>query len=284
MSSSSSSTHNMAFMSSSNNNTRSTNRAVNTAHRVSTASTQFNDAYSTNIDNLSDAVIYSLFGSQPNSPLLVHEDLEQIYQDNMEEMDLRWQMALLTVRARMFLKKTGRKLTINALVSSDGLGGYDWSDQAKEGPNYALMAFSSSNSYSEVSNDSTCSKSCLEIVKLLKSKDLMKFDLMVLGNFMPPIPDLSFIGLDEFVHKHVVKNCRVMSSKEEPKVVRKNDDAPIVEEWVSQPKYEKKTVRPSIVKKEFVKSKQQEKTARKTVKQIEHHRQNTHSPRGNQRN
>ncbi|GKG16371.1 hypothetical protein Tco_0358694, partial [Tanacetum coccineum] len=32
------------------------------------------------------------------------------------------------------------------LVSCDGLGGYDWSDQAEEGPNYALMAYSSSNS------------------------------------------------------------------------------------------------------------------------------------------
>ncbi|GJS55027.1 hypothetical protein Tco_0628389 [Tanacetum coccineum] len=39
MSSSSSSTQNMDFMSSSNNNTSSTNEAVNTAHRVSTAST-----------------------------------------------------------------------------------------------------------------------------------------------------------------------------------------------------------------------------------------------------
>ncbi|GKF61166.1 hypothetical protein Tco_0181220, partial [Tanacetum coccineum] len=36
-----------------------------------------------------------------------------------------------------------------ALVSCNGLGGYDWSDQAKEGPNYALMAFSSSSSDSE---------------------------------------------------------------------------------------------------------------------------------------
>nr|GEW71632.1 hypothetical protein [Tanacetum cinerariifolium] len=35
------------------------------------------------------------------------------------------------------------------LVSCDGLGGYDWSDQAEEGPNYALMAFSSSSSNSE---------------------------------------------------------------------------------------------------------------------------------------
>ncbi|GJR16923.1 ribonuclease H-like domain-containing protein [Tanacetum coccineum] len=165
MSSSSSSTQNMAFVSSSNNNTSSTNEAVNTAHGVSTASTQVNDAYSTNIDNLSDAVIY-----------------------NMEEMDLRWKMPMLTMRARRFLKNTGKKLTVHgnetigfdkskvecynchkrghfardcrtlrnqdnknkessrrsvpietststALVSCDGLGRYDWSDQAEEGPN-----------------------------------------------------------------------------------------------------------------------------------------------------
>ncbi|GJV48643.1 ribonuclease H-like domain-containing protein [Tanacetum coccineum] len=31
--------------------------------------------------------------------------------------------------------------TSTALVSCDGLGGYDWSDQAEEGPNYALMAY-----------------------------------------------------------------------------------------------------------------------------------------------
>ncbi|GKF89935.1 hypothetical protein Tco_0263898, partial [Tanacetum coccineum] len=33
--------------------------------------------------------------------------------------------------------------TSTALMSCDGLGGYNWSDQADEGPNYALMAFSS---------------------------------------------------------------------------------------------------------------------------------------------
>ncbi|GKC43723.1 ribonuclease H-like domain-containing protein, partial [Tanacetum coccineum] len=50
----------MAFVSSSNNNTSNTNEAVNTAHRVSTASTQVNVANSTNIDNLSDAVIFNV--------------------------------------------------------------------------------------------------------------------------------------------------------------------------------------------------------------------------------
>nr|GEW13137.1 hypothetical protein [Tanacetum cinerariifolium] len=109
---------------------------------------------------------------------------------------------------------------------------------------------------------------------------------------MPLVPDLSFTGLDEFVNKPLVENCTAKSSEEEPKVVRKNDDAPIIKEWVSdnekedvsQPKIEKKIVRPSIAKIEYVKSKRQEKTARKTVKQVEQHRQNTHNPRGNQKN
>ncbi|GJX05879.1 hypothetical protein Tco_0193811 [Tanacetum coccineum] len=323
MSSSSSSTQNMAFVSSSNNNTSSTNEAVNTAHRVSTASTQVNAANSTNIDNLSDVVIFSFFASQPNSPQLVHEDLQQIHPDDMEEMDLRWQMAMLTMRARRFLKNTGRKLTVNGnetigfdkskvecyncykrghlpreyralrnqenknkessrrsvlvetststtLVSCDSLGGYDWSDQAEEGPNYALMAFSSSSHDSEVYNDSICSKSCLETVELLKSqndqllKDLKKSELMVLA-------------YKTVVNEAVVRSIKAMSSKEGPKVVKKNDDALIIKEYVSddkeddvsQPKTKKKTVRPSIVKKEFIKSKQQEKTARKTVKQVD---------------
>nr|GEZ46608.1 hypothetical protein [Tanacetum cinerariifolium] len=96
----------MAFVSFSNNNTSSTNRTINTAqavniaHGVSTASTQVNAAYSTNIDNLSHAVISSFFASQPNSPQLVHEDLEQIHPDDMEDVDLRWQIAMLTMRAR----------------------------------------------------------------------------------------------------------------------------------------------------------------------------------------
>nr|GEY19375.1 ribonuclease H-like domain-containing protein [Tanacetum cinerariifolium] len=46
-------------------------------------------------------------------PQLVHEDLEQIHPDDMEKIDLIWQMAMLTMMARRFLKKIGRKLTVN---------------------------------------------------------------------------------------------------------------------------------------------------------------------------
>ncbi|GJU40909.1 hypothetical protein Tco_1193866 [Tanacetum coccineum] len=84
MSSSSSCTQNMAFVSSSNNNTSSTNEAVNTAHGVSTASTQVNAANSTNIDNLSDAVICAFLLWSTNSSSTLYRGLATIHPDDME--------------------------------------------------------------------------------------------------------------------------------------------------------------------------------------------------------
>ncbi|GKD19308.1 hypothetical protein Tco_1208466, partial [Tanacetum coccineum] len=60
------------------------------------------------------------------------------------------------------------------------------------------------------------------------------------GNFMPPKPDLSFFGLEEFVNepivsestvkKHVVETSEVKASADKPKVVKKNNGAPIIED------------------------------------------------------
>nr|GEZ99609.1 ribonuclease H-like domain-containing protein [Tanacetum cinerariifolium] len=105
ISSSSTNSQNIAFVSfSSNNNPNSSNEAFNTAIGVTTAGTQANAPNLTNIDNLSDDVIYAFLESQSNSSQLVNEDLEQIYLDDLEEMD--WQMAMLTMRAKSFLKNT----------------------------------------------------------------------------------------------------------------------------------------------------------------------------------
>ncbi|GJX47180.1 retrovirus-related pol polyprotein from transposon TNT 1-94, partial [Tanacetum coccineum] len=432
-SSSSTNTQNVAFVSL--NNTSSTNGEVNIAHGVTTTSTQATAVNSTTIDNLSDAVICAFFASQPNSPQLDNEDLQQINPDDLEEMDLRWQMAMLTIRARRFLKNTGRKLTVNgtetigfdkskvecynchkrghfarecraprnqenrnrentrsvpvetttsnALISCDGLGDYDWSDQAEEGPtNFALMAYSSTSSNSEVSTDSNCSSSCLENFKILKeqneqllkdlrtskinaityktglesvearllvykknesvyeedikllkreiylkevaitelrrklelaqkqkdeiqltvenfensSKNLNKLlDCQIVdkckiglgynvvpppytGNFLPPKHDFSFYGIEEFVNepivkKHVVDTSGAKASADKPKVVKKNNGAPIIEDWVSdskeedvpQAKKEKKIFKSSFAKIKFVKSKEQVKSPRKTT-------------------
>ncbi|GKF10986.1 ribonuclease H-like domain-containing protein, partial [Tanacetum coccineum] len=65
---------------------------------------------STTVENLSDAMIYSFFASQPSIPQLDNKDLKQIHLDDLKEMDLRWNIAMLTMRARRFLKNTGRKL------------------------------------------------------------------------------------------------------------------------------------------------------------------------------
>nr|GEV32077.1 ribonuclease H-like domain-containing protein [Tanacetum cinerariifolium] len=57
------------------------------------------------------------FMGQYNSPQLDNEDLKQIDVDDLEEMDLRWQMAMLTMRVKRFLQKTGRNLGDNRVTT-----------------------------------------------------------------------------------------------------------------------------------------------------------------------
>ncbi|GJU59226.1 hypothetical protein Tco_1236992 [Tanacetum coccineum] len=89
-------------------------------------------------------------------------------------------------------------------------------------------------------------------------------------NFMPPKLELSFSGLEEFtsepiVIKPIAENCEAKASEAKPKAVRKNNGAPIVEDWVSdnkeddvpEAKIQKKTFKPSFVKIDFVKVKKQ---------------------------
>nr|GEW05949.1 hypothetical protein [Tanacetum cinerariifolium] len=104
--------------------------------------------------------------------------IAEIDVDDLEKMDLRWQMAMLTMRARRFLQKTGKNLGDNRVTSmgfdmskvecynyhikghfarecrspkdSRRSGCYDWSYQAEEEPaNFALMAITSSSSSSD---------------------------------------------------------------------------------------------------------------------------------------
>ncbi|GJU13671.1 hypothetical protein Tco_1136067 [Tanacetum coccineum] len=65
--------HNVAFLSSSSTNNAT--REVNAFQGVNTASTQGASDSSTTVENLSDAVIYSFFASQPSVPQLDKEDL-----------------------------------------------------------------------------------------------------------------------------------------------------------------------------------------------------------------
>ncbi|GJT15642.1 ribonuclease H-like domain-containing protein [Tanacetum coccineum] len=166
--------------------------------------------------------------------------------------------------------------TSNALVSCNG-SGYDWSDQAEEGPtNFALMAYSFTSSNSEVSTDSNCSSSCLENVKILKeqNKQLLKDLRTSKLNAIAYKTSLESVKARLLVYK---KNESVY--KEDIKVlkVRKNNGALIIKDWVfdneeydvPQAKIEKETFKPSFAKTEFVKPKQKEKTARKIVNHVD---------------
>ncbi|GJY22138.1 hypothetical protein Tco_0394704 [Tanacetum coccineum] len=150
---------------------------------VSTASTKNSTAC------LSDTTVYAYLATQPNGSQVVHKDLDQIHEDDLDEMDLKWQLALLSIKARKFYQRTGKKIIINgsdtagydkkkeqksrqlkknsecgrsfskAMLAIDGTG-FDWSYMAQEeaSTNFALMAFSDS----EVQNNKTCSKTCLK--------------------------------------------------------------------------------------------------------------------------
>ncbi|GJZ01461.1 putative ribonuclease H-like domain-containing protein [Tanacetum coccineum] len=57
---------------------------------------------------------YSLLANQSSCPQLDHEDLEQLDEYDLEEMNLKWQVAMISMRMKKFYKKTGRKLQFDA--------------------------------------------------------------------------------------------------------------------------------------------------------------------------
>nr|GEV63640.1 hypothetical protein [Tanacetum cinerariifolium] len=178
-SSSSSRSQNMAFLltpSNSNEVDTATIQFSTVSTPVSTISAHDNTA------NLSDATVYAFLANQPNGSQLVHEDLEQIHEDDLEEIDLKWQLSLLSMRARRPRNQENSRKTVivedtssKAMVAIDGAC-FDWSYVADvEVPtNMALMAFSDS----EVHNSKTCSNTCLKSFETLKNQyDNLRIEL-----------------------------------------------------------------------------------------------------------
>nr|GEX49052.1 putative ribonuclease H-like domain-containing protein [Tanacetum cinerariifolium] len=157
----------------------------------------------------------------------------------------------------------------SALVSCDGLRGYDWSDQAKEGPNYVLMAYSTLSSDYEFElhcNEITIRELRKKLETIQREKDFIQLTVEKLENaskslnklidsqivdnckkglgynevlpphtglFMQPKLDFSYIGLKEFTSEPTVETLNAKTTEEVPKVVKKDNVSLIIEDWKS---------------------------------------------------
>ncbi|GJV30519.1 putative ribonuclease H-like domain-containing protein [Tanacetum coccineum] len=90
---------NMAFMTTPCTSSINDVNIANSTYKVSTGSTNVNTA----------------------SPQASSASLKQIHEDNLEAMDLKWQLSLLSMRAKRYFQRTGKKIFING----NDTAGYD---------------------------------------------------------------------------------------------------------------------------------------------------------------
>nr|GEW96581.1 hypothetical protein [Tanacetum cinerariifolium] len=193
------------------------------------------------------------------------EDLDQIHGrlqklidvDDLDEIDLRWQMAMLTMRARRFLQKTGRNLGDNRATTM----GFDMSKVecynchrkghfAREctspkdtrrtvtaEPQRIHVPVKTSTSDALVSQESD-SKSLSSSSLSDRNQPSDKYHAVpppITGNFMPPKPDLVFHTAPSAVETtHLAFNIQLSPIKSAQNISHTTRPmAPIIEEWVS---------------------------------------------------
>ncbi|GJY56670.1 hypothetical protein Tco_0455785 [Tanacetum coccineum] len=226
----------------------STNEAVNTAHGATIASTQATDVNSTTIDNLSDAVICAFFASQPNSLQLDNEDLQQIHPEFRVS---RSKILVYKKNESVFeedIKVLKRKIHLREVAITELRRKLELAQKQKDEIQLKVENFENS------------SKSLSKLIECQIVDNLEEF-------VNEPIVS------EPTVKKPVVETSEAKASADKPKAVRKNLGPPLIEGWISdsedeaESKYniEKKTVKPSFAKIEFVKSKEQVKSPRKTT-------------------
>ncbi|GJT65628.1 hypothetical protein Tco_1017108 [Tanacetum coccineum] len=156
----SSGAQNLAFMTAPS--TSSTND-VNTAK----------PAYEVSTANFSDNVVHAFMVENPNGSNLL-QDLEQIHEDDLEAMDLKWECRAPKNKESQFRNKDNTKkhgnnedISSKEMLAIDGIG-FDWSDMAEEQAqtNMTLMAFFDSKVY----NDKSYTKTCMKNYETLKKQ------------------------------------------------------------------------------------------------------------------
>nr|GEV34576.1 reverse transcriptase domain-containing protein [Tanacetum cinerariifolium] len=156
------------------------NEDVNTAS-VSTASTNVPTA-SANIEvaSISQDIACTYIASQSSGSQIKFNDINQIDEDDMEEMDIKWIMALLSMRADKFWKKTMKKISIQGSDVAGFDKSKDWSYMANDEEDHTLVAnekaptefalMANTSAESKVFYNSLCSKDCKKNNDSLNSK------------------------------------------------------------------------------------------------------------------
>ncbi|GJW51054.1 zinc finger BED domain-containing protein RICESLEEPER 2-like protein [Tanacetum coccineum] len=99
----SSDAQNLAFMTAPSTSSTNDVNTAKPAYEVSTVSPNVNTA-SPKVSMVEN----------PNGSNLLQQGLEQIHEDDLEAMDLKWQLFLLSMRAKRYFQRTGKKIFINA--------------------------------------------------------------------------------------------------------------------------------------------------------------------------
>ncbi|GJR66307.1 hypothetical protein Tco_0012372 [Tanacetum coccineum] len=96
----SSGAQNLAFMTALSTSSTNDVNTTKPAYEVSTASLNVNTASpQVSTTSFTDNVVYAFMVENPNGSNLLQQDLEQIHEDDLEAMDLKWQLPLLSMRA-----------------------------------------------------------------------------------------------------------------------------------------------------------------------------------------
>nr|GEW57494.1 hypothetical protein [Tanacetum cinerariifolium] len=231
-------TQNIVFVSSSN--TDNTTESVSAAVGVSTVCAKLPVSSLPHVDSLSNVVIYSFFSSQYSSPQLDNDDLKQIDADDLEEMDFKWQMAMLTMRARK--GHFARECRSPKDTRRNG---------AAEPQRRSVLV--------ETTTSNALVSQCDGSDESLPPRPI--YDMYQLGNgyhvvpplytrtFMPTKPDLVFNNAPNAVETaHPAFNVKLSPTNPDQDLSHINRPlAPIIEEWVSDSEDEYETKAPQNV-------------------------------------
>nr|GEU33754.1 ribonuclease H-like domain-containing protein [Tanacetum cinerariifolium] len=189
----------------------------------------------------------------------------EIDHDDLEEIDLKWQVAMLSMRVKCFYKKTGMKLNLYSkeLIAQEeltefALMAYTLGSDTKEKEDLKAkleqFEISSKNlnklinsqlsakdktslGYGDQLSDSDSDSDSEVLFSVFDSRssdgdDNTTNDMFkkgdgyhavpppLTGNYLPPLADLSFAGLDDSVYKLTTNKASASISKGEPSVIK----------------------------------------------------------------